>query len=45
MQFFSTETYDGATQPPQETQMSMPSSFTRVSEPGGHWHCWISISM
>ena len=25
--------------------MSIPSSFTQVSDPGGHWHCGISISM
>ena len=37
--------YNGVTQPPQEMQMSIPSSFTWVSEPGGHWHCGISISM
>lgn len=44
-QFFSTNYYDGATQPPQEMQMSMPSSFTYVSDPGGHWHCGIPRSM
>lgn len=33
---------NGETHPPQETQMSMPSSFSTVSEPGGHSHFWIA---
>jgi len=32
----------GDTQPPQETQISIPSSSRYVSPPGGHWHCGIS---